>query len=355
MIRFILVFILIFNISDAIEIPIKEVKEEIFFDTLKTNSKIIQLTDAKQSIMSRVEGKITKYFVRIGDRVKEGQKVAKIESIELSKLYSELSLLKKQLIPIEKNYIMTKKLYKTGMSSLQEYNRQKIKYSEIKSKIDSIKSNLSLMGAKDKKSNSYILLAYNDGVVTDILKPLNAIVNRGEELINIANEDSIYIKSFLPLRYAKDIKIGQKSTLNYGGEKLELEVSQILHKLDETTQQVVVLSAIKKSKQHLFINAFVESIFYIGSAKKYLTIDKSALSFYQNDWVVFVPKEEEHKEGEDEHDDEFEYDIKVIKIVKTNRNLVAIEGLEKGDKYVSDKSYYIKSLFLKSAMGEHGH
>jgi len=355
MIKTIGAIIISITLSNGVDVPIGEVERKTFYDTLKVNSKIIQLTDAKQSIMSRVEGKITKYFIHIGDEVEEGQQIAKIESMELSKLSSELSLLKKQLQPIEKNYLMTKKLYKTGMTSLQEYNRQKIKYSEIKSKIESINSNLSLMGAKNSNSNSYILYAYSSGVVTDILKPLNAIVNRGDELVTISNEKSIYIKSFLPLRYAKDIRIGQKSTLNYGGEKIELKVSQILHNLDETTQQVIVLSAIQKSKVHLFINAFVESTFYIGSPKKYLSIDKSALSFYQNDWVIFVPKEEEEHHHEEEEDDEFEYDIKIIKVLKRNRTIVAIEGVKEGDRYVSDNSYYLKSLFLKSAMGEHGH
>jgi multidrug efflux pump subunit AcrA (membrane-fusion protein) len=355
MIRGFGLILIVMSFLYSLEIPIKEVKREIFWDTLKVNSKIIQLTDAKQSIMSRVEGKVTRYLVNIGDMVKKGQGVATIESIELSKLYSELSLLKKQLKPIEKNYLMTKKLYKTGMTSLQEYNRESIRYSEIKSKIDSINANLSLMGVEDNNgSNSYTLYAYSSGVVTDIYKPLNAIVGRGDELISIANEKSIYLKSFLPLRYAKDIEVGQRLTLNYAGEVINLEVSQILHKLDRVTQQVVVLSAIKESKSHLFIDSFVESTFYIGSPKKYLTIEKSAISFYEDEWVVFVPKEEEHHE-EEEHKDEFEYDIKVIKPIKTNQNLVAIEGLKEGDRYVSDSVYYIKSLFLKSSMGGHGH
>lgn len=396
MIRIILIGAIFISSISALDIPTKKVTMRTFTQTLKVNSQIIQLTNAKQSIMSRMEGKVAEYFVTVGDIVKKGEKIARVESIELSQLSAELSSLEQQLKPVSKNYLTSKKLYKSGMASQQELNERSIEYNTMKSKIESIQSNLALMGANKTSSDSYILYAYSDGIVTDILKPLHAIVGRAEPLVTIANEESIYVKSYLPLAYAKKIKIGQKSDIQYAGETIEIEVSQILHQLDKVTQQVVVLSKVGESKLHLFINAFVETIFYFGSAKSYTSIDKSALTLYQDEWVVFVPKEheehlehtekhydelevylehgdehekhpehkeehhkehEEHLEHKNEHneEDEIPYDIRVINIIKTNREFVAIEGLDEGDEYVSDKSYYIKSLLLKASLGGHGH
>jgi hypothetical protein len=169
----------------------------------------------------------------------------------------------------------------------------------------------------------------------------------------------------------------------------------------------------------------VDSKLSIGEPKSYLAVKKSALSFFNNEWVVFVPehheeeghdekhdkkedakhqeddahaghdhashKEESHEKddhkghdhakeekehdnhgehedaGHDEkeehkghgHDEEEEeevpYGIKVVKILKQNENWVAIEGLAEHEDYVSDRSYYIKSLLLKSSLGGHGH
>jgi hypothetical protein len=45
----------------------------------------------------------------------------------------------------------------------------------------------------------------------------------------------------------------------------------------------------------------------------------------------------------------------VVKILKKFDDYVAIEGLNEHEDYVSDKSYYIKSLLLKSSLGGHGH
>jgi ABC-type Zn2+ transport system substrate-binding protein/surface adhesin len=140
---------------------------------------------------------------------------------------------------------------------------------------------------------------------------------------------------------------------------------------------------------NLFVNAYVDSKLSIGEPKSYLAVKKSALSFFNNEWVVFVPEHHEGEEHHDEHEDEHEkhddhdehndahdenehekhdehghgeheeeevpYDIKVVKILKQNEAWVAIEGLDEHEDYVSDKSYYIKSLLLKSSLGGHGH
>ena len=154
----------------------------------------------------------------------------------------------------------------------------------------------------------------------------------------------------------------------------------------------------------MFVNAYVDSKLSIGEPKSYLAVKKSALSFFNNEWVVFVPEsheeegDDEHKEeshekddhdeheghghekeekehdnhgededeghdekeehkghGHDEEEEEVPYGIKVVKILKQNENWVAIEGLAEHEDYVSDRSYYIKSLLLKSSLGGHGH
>ncbi len=42
----------------------------------------------------------------------------------------------------------------------------------------------------------------------------------------------------------------------------------------------------------LFINSYINSTLYINTDKKYLAVKKTALTFLNNEWVVFVPKQE---------------------------------------------------------------
>jgi hypothetical protein len=136
---------------------------------------------------------------------------------------------------------------------------------------------------------------------------------------------------------------------------------------------MTILSKLDKPIKNLFVNTFLNSKIFFGKGKSYLTVKKSALSFFNNEWVVFVP--EQHKEhdsheetrrggamsppdthNEKEHEEEeVPYNIKVVKILKKFDKYVAIEGLKEHQDYVSDKSYYIKSLLLKSSLSGHGH
>ncbi len=93
-----------------------------------------------------------------------------------------------------------------------------------------------------------------------------------------------------------------------------------------------------------------------------MQLKKTALSFFNNEWVVFLPKEEgedshddEKKDEDNEEHDEQQFEARDVKIIEQNNEYVAIEGLNIGQEYVSDKSYFVKSMVLKSSLGEHGH
>jgi hypothetical protein len=167
--------------------------------------------------------------------------------------------------------------------------------------------------------------------------------------------------------------VGQKGSITYGKEEYKMHITQILPNIDQQTQKMTVLSVLDKTVNNLFVNTFLDSKLFLGKGKSYLTVKKSALSFFNNEWVVFVPEHHEehdsHEEtrrggamsppdthNEKEHEEEeVPYNIKVVKILKKFDKYVAIEGLTEHEDYVSDKSYYIKSLLLKSSLGGHGH
>jgi len=120
-------------------------------------------------------------------------------------------------------------------------------------------------------------------------------------------------------------------------------------------------------------------------------VKKSALTLFNGEWVVFVEKgheesddgkeethghddhdhdahkeekeDEDHKneaheeeeEGHDEHEEESPYEAKIVQVIAYTGEYVAVEGLEAGEEYVSDGVYFVKSMILKSSLGEHGH
>ena len=380
----------------SVDIPTEHSKLHSFGKSIELNSKIIQLSNAKQSVTSLVSGHLEKYFVEAGQDVKDGQKIALIESILVSKMTADYISYKKQYLSLRENYSANKNLYNKGMLSLQKLNTLSNELNSMNSNVSALKSQLETLGIDTKNlkqaTGNFILYAHSAGRVSSLLQPLHAVIREDEALITIIKNQAFYVKSYLPLKYSNVVKIGQKLSVDYNDRKIITHVTQILPELDAKTQRIIVLSSIDEKADDLFINTFVSSTLYFEPIKKHVAVKKSALSFFNNEWVVFISKsghEEEEKdeheghghaeEEQDEHDeheeekDEHEghgheeeekdehkeeavpYEARVVEIITQDDNYAGVKGLDVGEEYVSDKSYYVKSMMLKSSLGEHGH
>jgi len=360
----------------SIEIPTSHVKMHKFGQSVEINSKIIQLLNAKQSVTSLVEGHLEKYFVKAGELVKKGQKIALIESILVSKMTANYLSLKQQYSSLNENYKASKELYEKGMLSMQKLNNIYIEKNAMSAKITALESQLQTLeiDAKNlkKATANFILYAHSSGRVAKLHSPLHTVVRVDETLISVVKEQAFYVKSYLPLEYANRVKEGQKLVLHDNAKNITAHVKQILPEVDAKTQRVVVLSSIDEKVEGLFIGSYVASKLYFQASSTYPAVKKSALSFVDNEWVVFVPKEEEEHEGEEEHEEhgeeeeehtshehheesEVAYEARVVEIVVEDDIYAGVKGLQEGEEYVSAKSYFVKSMILKSSLGGHGH
>jgi len=359
-IKFFILSLMTIVILKALEIPIEKVEIRSFGKSISVNAKIVQLSNTQQLVTSLVDGQVEKYFVQAGQSVKNGQKIAVINSIGLSQMSAEYISLKRQYADLIKNYEAVKNLYDKGMTSMQNLNLQNIQKNEMFAKIETLNSQLNTLGINadnlKKVTSRYTLFSHSDGRIASILQPLHSVVDKETPLVSIVKNRAFYVKSFIPLEYTSSIKIGQKVIIDRKNSKSILShITQILPEVDETTQRLVVLSSIENSDIDLFINEYVSSLVYFDANKKYLSVKKSALSFYKNEWVVFIPVKE-HKEEAEKHyeyeDEETMFEAKVVEIITEDDAYVAVKGLDNKDEYVSNNSYYVKSMLLKSSLGD---
>jgi len=358
----ILLFLSISSLLFAVEIPIKKAEKHLFGKEIQLNAKVIQLSNAKQAIMAQVSGHIERYFVKPNQQIKTGQKIALLQSTKLSELTAQYIATKRQNYALLKTYQANKDLYKKGLISAQELSTQEVQKDAMFSKLSTLKSKLQTLEIDTKNlkkaSSDYILYAHSDGVVSKLLQPLHAVVDKEEKLISIVKEQAFYIESYLPLKYIQKVKIGDKLVAKSGDESIITKINQILPNIDEKSQRVVLLSQVTQKTNSLFIGAYLDATLYSSQTKEFVAVEKSALSFFNNEWVVFVPKEEEHQDLElkhDEHDEEVPYEAKVVEVLAEDEKYVAIKGLKEDEAYISDKGYFIKSMLLKSSLGGHGH
>ncbi len=363
-------------ILNAESIKISHTTYSAFGNVISVNAKIIQLSNQKQQIVSRLGGHLEEYFVQVGDRVKSGDKIAKIESLELSRMSSSFVSLKKELKLSKNRLFNTQKLYKKGLSSMQDVSLEKIKVSEVESKINTLKSQLSSLDIDISNlkitTDSFIIYAHADGKIEKLLVNLHSNLDSQMPIVSLVQESGYYAEAYMSVDEAMKSSKEIKATLKMGDKNYSCKFISLLPQVDQITGQAKMLFWIESDKDMLLLNAYALMQISYPSDKKFVTVKKSALSMFDGEWVVFVPHEEEeheeekHEAKEDDHDNEHEhghhedeeevpFSIKVVKKLVEYGDEVAVEGISEGEEYVSDGVYFVKSMLLKSKLGGHGH
>ena len=330
---------------------------------VKTNAQITQLSDQKQKIVSRLPGHIESYFVKTGEQIKKGDKVALIESIELSKMSAEYMALRQQGKAAKEQLATAKKLYKKGLTSQNELNQNIIEIEDVLAKENALESQMKSLGIDASKltgaTDQFTLYAHADGVVGEIFVPLHSNINAEDKLMSVVNQNGYYAIAYLGLNDA--MKVSDKTTgfVTVADKKYPAHFVQLLPTIDEETQRAKVLFMMMKNPKNILINAFTEMEISLAPYTEAVMVKKSALTLFQGEWVVFVEKdhegEEAHAHGGHKEHEEVPYLPKVVEIIAYNGDDVAVKGLKVDEEYVSDGVYFVKSMILKSSLGEHGH
>lgn len=378
---------------------------------VQANAQITQLSEQKQEIVSRLSGHVEKYFIKAGGEVKTDDKVALIESIELSKMTAEYLSLYQQTKAAKEQLTTAKTLHAKGLSSQNDISKAIIILEEIRAKQNALTSQLKSLGIKPESltqaTDQFILYTHSDGIVGKILAPLHSNVNAQTPLMTLVNQSGYYAVAYMSVNDAMKVNITTKGSLRILDTYYPCHFVQRLPRIDEETQRAQVLFQIENAPKNLLLGAYTEMEIALAPTKEVLMIKKSALTLFQGEWVVFVEahheegeeehnthKEDEHaghdhkahKEkkydalelddhneheeekhndhdehkghgGHDDHEEEKEspYTPKVVNIIAYSGEYVAIEGLEVGVEYVSEGVYFVKSMLLKSSLGGHGH
>ena len=271
----------------------------------------------------------------------------------------------------------------------------------------------------NEATDKFILYAHADGVVGTILAPLHSNVDAQTSLVTLVNQEGYYAVAYIGVNDAMKISKETKGWIHIADKSYDASFVQLLPDIDKETQRAKVLFSINKSPTNLLLGSFTEIDISLAPTRNVVMVKKSALTLFNGEWVVFTEKEHEeethHEEksdhdhekeeaGHDEHDhaahekedthenhgydkldheeekdhknhdaeehggkedahggheeheeEEAPYEANIVKIIAYVGNEVAIEGLKAETEYVSDGVYFVKSMLLKSSLGEHGH
>ncbi|HNV26829.1 MAG TPA: efflux RND transporter periplasmic adaptor subunit [Nitrospira sp.] len=305
--------------------------------------------DLKQvaKITSRIGGQVERIHVQLGDRVKKGQALVAIGSLQLDQLIEEYLVGKAQADVAENSFRRTEKLRADDIVTERKLIEDKGLYLETQARYQHIRERLANMGISTddlkqgphEKSHLYTLTAPIAGTVVIQNAVRGQGVGPGDELFELVDTSRVWVFANLPIEQARQFKEGDSGTITpKGGEPIVAPLTYLSPVADETTRTIRVRFEVANLQGQLKPREYVEvALGWSGPpvvtvpVTALTTIDKTRGLFLETtDGYTFVPIDAGREGGG------------VIEIRR---------GVKEGDRIVTDGVFDLKNVLLKEHIG----
>ena len=225
----------------------------------------------KNYIASAGGTRIEKIFVEVGDVVKKGQQLVKMESTQLATSLAQLDNLKIELERV-------KALYQSGGVSKQQLDQLQTQYDVAKKSADNLKDNI------------YLTSPIN-GIVTSRNFD-NGDVAAGQPILQVMQINPVKLKINIPESFYNNVKKGMQVTAKteiFGEEEFVGTVSLIYPTIDPLTRTFTCEVKVNNANSKLKPGMFGRVELNLGKAATIMVSDKAVVKQSgSNDKYIFV-------------------------------------------------------------------
>jgi RND family efflux transporter MFP subunit len=310
---------------------------------------------ALADITTLVDGVVHKRYVRLGNQVKKGQKLATLNSTALAQ--AEASYLRAQAEHHRSQQEITRlqELAEQKIVSQARLQQAESTYQIMQANLAAAKATLFSYGLnkrdisgliKQKEYGLLTLRAPHAGTVVADEFRIGQHFAAGTQLMQVADEEHVWVEVKIPESALSDIKVGQLASVTPKGMQAHYQgsVINIHHQLDPVTRTAGVRLSIQNNDDSLHPGMFVNAEIATSKGKKSLLITEQAIQRQGSELIVFVEEEPGH------------FERREVEINKSNMGLVTIlKGVKEGEMVVVQGSFVLASELAKAGFEVHNH
>lgn len=304
--------------------------------------------DRTAHVTSLVPGQLTRVQAALGDRVKEGEVLASLRSVELGETRSDLSRAQAEVEVARAHLERQETLREEGIGSEREYMNAKAELARAEAALSSARRRLGVYGRGGSGSGT-VLRSPLDGEVITRDATVGEVVGPEEVLFTVADLDPVWVVGQAYQRDAGRMERGARATLRlpaYPDRTWEGEVSYVAPAMDEHTRTLPVRVVLDNPEGKLRPGLFGEMRVHAGRADPVPTIAAGSSTTVGDRTIVFVPG-----------DGKGVFRVKEVTLgAESSGRVQVIEGLKPGDRYVSEGVFVLKSELQRGMLsGGHAH
>ncbi len=304
--------------------------------------------DLKQvaKITSRIEGQVVKIYAQLGDRVRSGQPLVAIASLQFDQLIEEYLVAKAQADVAENSFKRTEKLLAEQIVTERRFVEERGRHLETKARFQHIREKLLNMGLTPEElrgleqggheeSHRYTLTSPIAGTVVAQQVVRGQGVAPGSELFEVVDTSRVWVFASLPIEQARKFKEGDLGTiLPRGGEPVTASLTYLAPVADEATRTIRVRFEVANQRGQLKPREYVDVQLTIANPPT-LAVPGSAVTMVENVRGVFVQRESG-------------YAFVPLNTGREGGGWVEVrKGLTEGERIVTEGALDLKAVLLK--------
>ncbi len=296
---------------------------------------------ATMQVTPRIEAQVVTRLARMGDVVKKGQPLVTLSSVDMAEAQANLILTNQEWQRAQKlgRDVVSEQRFLEAKVAAQQAAAKVRAYGMSEAQVSSL-----LASEVSAATGEFDLLANRDGTIISDVFVVGQIIEPGDLLLEVSDESRIWVEAQLSPERAALIERGAQAWVTKDGISMTGTVVQIHHRVDEATRTLSVRIEVQNTQDSLHAGQFADVEIQTSETEKVLAVPTQAIVLLDGQQVVFK------REGNELH-------AAPLDTGSSKGGWTEIRaGLFAGDEIVIENAFLIKSLILKSKMGEgHGH
>lgn len=301
--------------------------------------------DKSAHVVPRVPGRVVKVNASLGDRVKRGQPLAVLDSIELGEARSAYLQAASEAALAGANFDRAQRLSKDNIIPEKDYLRARAEFDKARAALRAAGDKLRMMGVSPKNLSSSVfpLTAPFAGTVIEKKAVLGELAQTDQSLFTVADLSVLWIESDLFEKDLGKVKVGAQATVTisaYPGEIFKGRLTYISSTMDKETRTVKARVEVPNPDGRLKPEMFATVAIDTGGSAKALLVPEDAVVLLQGQPTVFVAE----KGG---------FEPRAVEVGEHAQGYAALKsGVAAGESVVVSGAYALKARLLKSQIGD---
>lgn len=276
-----------------------------------------------------LSGRIVQVKVRLGDQVKEGDRIIEVRTADLPTLQHELRAAQLAIRTRKAMVERLEKLVEARAASLNDLTVAKSELDEAKLTAQTASDKIRSLSIQQDGPASYWVLANRSGTIVDLDATVGRLVGPSADkpLATVADLNEVLVLADVVQKNAALINAGQTAEIKrpeYPGAGVEGKVESVSDVVDPARQTVPVRIRVSNTQRQLRPNSFVDVLLTPSAAENIVSVPATAVVSDGVRAVVFV----ETKMGT--------YKRRVVDVGRQSKDRAEIvTGLSAGERVVS--------------------